>query len=110
MSFIDAAAATLGPTDKRLNLLTAASTTESVNTRAFTPRVFVTVLVGSVAVRIRLSSSGTLSGAVDGNSVLLPANGRYDFLCDADSTFIYCESADGTSTHQVWVWESSVKC
>lgn len=110
MSYNDAASSMLGPVDSRRLLLANSGTTESVNAKALTPRVFITVLVGDVPVRMHLAREGGLAAAVGATDVLLTANGRFDFICEQESQFVYVEAADGIAAYQVWVWESSIIC
>lgn len=109
MAFVDAAAAVFGPTLLRRVLLANTGTTESVNDYALPLREFVTVVVGATAVRMSLQEKAGVSNAVTSTDILLPANGRIDFLVEDISRFIYVEAADGTSAYQVWIWPSSIK-
>lgn len=80
-------------------------TSSQSNSTALVQGSFATLLVSSdTAVAVRFAGS---SGTAVSTDVEIPASGRFDWYVESDSTVISVIAADGSSTFECWVWQSS---
>ena len=62
------------------------------------------IVSGDTAVAVRFSSGSDTAVSTD---IEIPASGRFDWSVTTDSQIVSAIAADGTSTFECWVFESS---
>jgi hypothetical protein len=80
------------------------TTSQSIGT-ALTPGTFATILVSSdVPIAFRLTGAASTAVATDPE---LPLSGRYDWSVEDGTQHVAVIAADGASTFECWVFQSS---
>lgn len=82
-------------------------TTEANNATALTVGSMATLVVGATSIRISMRTATGGASQVATTSLLLPANGRIDWLVEAETKIVYVEAGDAASAYECWVWTSS---
>jgi hypothetical protein len=112
----DLAAGVTGPhpgaassSDTRIPQVLSGTTGEDHNDYALATNRMATLMNGSVAIRIRLAASAGLSTQVAATDIYIPAGGRYDWLVQAETAFVYAQADDGATAWNCNVFTSSLK-